>query len=468
MEAAHFGITPSTTPCIFYGHYHILECKHWVHTSTLTYCAENCHEPYPTNGPLERSRPFLCEACLSEQLDSWPDIARVKTKAEQVKVQLAIPLGNIHQLQEELHGLWQAYHFLKKMNFEHIKRHTGNRAYETLCDQFSLDDWLEYDFAQRDFENDVAAAAMASFEDSKDKKKIMEEERELGIPGLTEPPPSSRPRVPQPAWRDRSRSPGRASDDERSRRGRHRDRSPRRRMHDRDAVDPAANPRYRRRSISPLRADVVEIFGQLTVDPNSGTNDTVPKEVNGGKPDPKVDCECGKDIKERIILCHNKWCRKRFHYKSCAGLSRKPKGRWHCSECRGLKDICYCRGHKPASEPIMQCQSIECKSKSRIFHLSCVKGTVSRAQRLDQAVWSCPACWEDSCAKEEHQHLCVCKLCMAGALMVECENAKKSCDACDRYDDDCPRCQKGNSHRVAVNASNTTTIAPNAGALNAS
>ena len=45
-------------------------------------------------------------------------------------------------------------------------------------------------------------------------------------------------------------------------------------------------------------------------------------------------CICRKEENGRMILCDNETCETGWFHFSCVGISRKPRGKWYCEECK--------------------------------------------------------------------------------------------------------------------------------------
>ena len=52
------------------------------------------------------------------------------------------------------------------------------------------------------------------------------------------------------------------------------------------------------------------------------------------KLDHQIWCICRKEENGRMILCDNETCETGWFHFSCVGISRKPRGKWYCEECK--------------------------------------------------------------------------------------------------------------------------------------
>ncbi|KAF2499902.1 hypothetical protein BU16DRAFT_536185 [Lophium mytilinum] len=230
-------------------------------------------------------------------------------------------------------------------------------------------------------------------------------------------------KVAQPSWRTRSRSPEMTDESNRARR-----RSHLRQQYDRTTAEPPNRSalNLRRREASPTNFTLS--FGKLTT--NEGAQ-TAP-------PNAESACHCGKKKAESLISCHNKWCKKTSHLKSCAGLLRRPRGNtaWYCADCRSLENHCFCQGRKNAGEKLMRCK-FQNHPGDPLFHLSCISITVTPEQLLDERDWFCPICTE----QVGEVHCCTCGLHDFGGTMIKCDNTNKGCESCGVFEKDCEMCQ---------------------------
>lgn len=56
---------------------------------------------------------------------------------------------------------------------------------------------------------------------------------------------------------------------------------------------------------------------------------------------PTTYCWCGGEEAGRMVACDNPQCRIEWFHFGCVGLTRKPRGKWFCSEtCRGELELC--------------------------------------------------------------------------------------------------------------------------------
>ena len=52
------------------------------------------------------------------------------------------------------------------------------------------------------------------------------------------------------------------------------------------------------------------------------------------KPDHHVWCICRKEENSCMILCDNEAYKTGWFHFSCVRISRKPRGKWYCAECK--------------------------------------------------------------------------------------------------------------------------------------
>ena len=69
--------------------------------------------------------------------------------------------------------------------------------------------------------------------------------------------------------------------------------------------------------------------------PTKSQADPAPSQVDPASSQTETFCWCGKEAYGRMIGCDNFNCKGEWFHYDCAGLKRKPKGTWFCSnECK--------------------------------------------------------------------------------------------------------------------------------------